>query len=108
MKSKILQAVGMTLLLGGAAFLPATPFSATPAQAATVRPAVGKPLQQAISLANSGKGAAAMAKVHEAESVGKLTGAGAGCHCADPQFRRGENRLRRQLARLQGEVRHRL
>ncbi|HEY1961347.1 MAG TPA: hypothetical protein VGG69_02925 [Rhizomicrobium sp.] len=41
----------------------------------TVRPQVGKPLQQAISLANSGKGAAAMSKLHEAESVGGLTGA---------------------------------
>jgi tetratricopeptide (TPR) repeat protein len=46
---------------------------ATSAQAATVRPQVGKPLQQAISLANSGHGAAAMEKVHEAESVGGLT-----------------------------------
>jgi hypothetical protein len=41
----------------------------------TVRPQVGKPLQAAISLASSGKGAAAMAKLHEAESVGGLTGA---------------------------------
>lgn len=73
MKSRILQAVGLALLFGGAALVPGTPVSPPAAQAATVRPAVGKPLQQAIALANAGKGAAAMAKVHEAESVGKLT-----------------------------------
>ena len=39
-----------------------------------MRPQVGKPLQAAVALANAGKGAAAMAKVHEAESVGGLTG----------------------------------
>src|SRR4051794_407554 len=75
MRSKILQAVGVALLLSAAAVSPVstgTFFSS--AQAATVRPAVGKPLQAAIALANAGKGAAAMAKVHEAESVGKLTG----------------------------------
>jgi tetratricopeptide (TPR) repeat protein len=74
MRSKILQAVGVALLLGAAAVSPVstgTFFSS--AQAATVRPAVGKPLQAAIALANAGKGTAAMAKVHEAESVGKLT-----------------------------------
>ena len=73
MKSRILQAVGIALLLGSATILPGAPLSSTGAQAATVRPVVGKPLQQAISLANAGKGAAAMAKIHEAESAGKLT-----------------------------------
>jgi hypothetical protein len=73
MKSTILRVVGVALLLSGAAMLPPlSPFTMV-ADAATVRPAVGKPLQQAISLANSGKGAAAMAKVHEAEAAGKLT-----------------------------------
>jgi tetratricopeptide (TPR) repeat protein len=75
MKSKILQAVGVTLLLGAATLsLAPTGTIISFAQAATVRPAVGKPLQAAIALANAGKGAAAMAKVHEAESAGKLTG----------------------------------
>ncbi|HEX3651496.1 MAG TPA: hypothetical protein VHU18_01590 [Rhizomicrobium sp.] len=74
MNSKFLRAVGMALLLGGAAMLPPVAPLVSTAQAATARPAVGKPLQEAVSLANAGKGAAAMAKVHEAESVSKLTG----------------------------------
>jgi hypothetical protein len=74
MKSKILQAVGVALLLGAAILSPVpTGTLISSAQAATVRPAVGKPLQAAIALANSGKGAAAMAKVHEAEGVSGLT-----------------------------------
>jgi tetratricopeptide (TPR) repeat protein len=64
----------MALLLGSAAMLPPVAPLVSTAQAATARPAVGKPLQEAVSLANAGKGAAAMAKVHEAESVSKLTG----------------------------------
>ena len=43
------------------------------AQAAGVRPQVGKPLQAAIALANGGNASAANAKVREAESVGGLT-----------------------------------
>jgi hypothetical protein len=74
MNSKFLRAVGMALLLGSAAMLPPVAPLVSTAQAATARPAVGKPLQEAVSLANAGKGAAAMAKVHEAESVSKLTG----------------------------------
>lgn len=74
MHSRVLKAVGLALLLGGAGAVPAMTVLVPAAHAATVRPAVGKPLQQAIALANAGKGAAAMAKVHEAESVGKLTG----------------------------------
>jgi len=74
MNSKILQAVGVVFLLGSGAMLPTTAPLVSTAQAATARPAVGKPLQEAVSLANAGKGAAAMAKVHEAESVSKLTG----------------------------------
>src|SRR4051794_8341721 len=73
MKSTILRAVGVAVLLSGVVMLPSESSFVSIAQAATVRPAVGKPLQQAISLANSGKGAAAMAKVHEAEAAGKLT-----------------------------------
>src|ERR1043165_6644680 len=56
MKSKILQAVGVTLLLGAAALsLAPTGTCISSAQAATVRPAVGNPLQAAIALANAGK-----------------------------------------------------
>jgi hypothetical protein len=73
MHSGVLKAAGLALLLGGAAIAPGPTAFAPAAQAATVRPAVGKPLQQAISLANAGKGSAAMAKVHEAEAAGKLT-----------------------------------
>jgi len=73
MKSTILRAVGVAALLSGAVMMPSESSFVSIAQAATVRPVVGKPLQQAISLANAGKGAAAMAKVHEAESAGKLT-----------------------------------
>jgi hypothetical protein len=74
MKAKLLQAIGVAFLLGGAAFVMAPHVLVPSAQAATVRPQVGKPLQQAVALANAGKGAAATAKVHEAESVGGLTG----------------------------------
>src|SRR4051812_6116084 len=73
MKSTILRAVGVAVLLSGVVMMPSESSFVSIAQAATVRPVVGKPLQQAISLANAGKGAAAMAKVHEAESAGKLT-----------------------------------
>ncbi len=68
-----LQAIAIALGVGGAALVGGSILPIEHAQAATVRPAVGKPLQAAISLANAGKGAAAMAKVHEAESVGGLT-----------------------------------
>lgn len=70
---KDIQAAGVALVLGASVAAGATALSTQIVQAATVRPAVGKPLQQAISLANSGKGSAALAKVNEAESVGKLT-----------------------------------
>jgi len=43
------------------------------AEAAGVRPQVGKPLQAAIALANGGNASAALSKVREAESVGGLT-----------------------------------
>ena len=74
MRSRFLQAIGISILLGGATALVGMPMLAPAAQAATVRPQVGKPLQAAVALANAGKGAAAMAKVHEAESVSGLTG----------------------------------
>jgi len=74
MRSRFLQALGISILLGGTTALVGSPMLSPAAQAASVRPQVGKPLQAAIALANSGKGAAAMAKVHEAESVSGLTG----------------------------------
>lgn len=74
MKSRVLQALGMACLLGTAVYAVEPSVFVSAAQAATVRPQVGKPLQAAVALANAGKGAAAMEKVHEAESVGGLTG----------------------------------
>ncbi|HWA02958.1 MAG TPA: hypothetical protein VG819_05450 [Rhizomicrobium sp.] len=58
--------LGVAVAAGGA-------LSVTPADAA-VRPAVGKPLQEAQSLAAQGNYSAAMAKVNQAASVGGLTG----------------------------------
>ena len=44
------------------------------AEAAGVRPQVGKPLQAAIALANRGNASAAMSAVRQARSVSGLTG----------------------------------
>jgi len=75
MTLKPLQALGIALALGGAACVAsATLPLISAAEAATVRPAVGRPLQAAVSLANQGQASAALAKVREAESVGGLTG----------------------------------
>lgn len=60
-------------MLGTAAVVTAAPVVVSSAYAATVRPQVGKPLQEAIALANAGKGAAATAKVSQAAAVGSLT-----------------------------------
>ena len=73
MKSKTLQSVGIAFMLGTAAAITAAPAIIPAAYAATVRPQVGKPLQEAIALANAGKGAAATAKVSQAAAVGSLT-----------------------------------
>jgi hypothetical protein len=71
MNSSILRSRTAAVLFG---IVSAISLSAvTPADAA-VRAAVGKPLQSAQSLAASGNYSAAMAKVHEAEGVGGLTG----------------------------------
>lgn len=68
-----LRSIGLTLLLttgcAAVACLPVAPI----AEAAGVRPQVGKPLEAAIALANRGNASAAMAQVHQAESVGGLT-----------------------------------
>jgi len=74
MKSHNFRCASLALLLAvgcagaGSVLLPVR------AEAAGVRPQVGKPLQAAIALANSGNSSAANAKVREAESVGGLTG----------------------------------
>jgi tetratricopeptide (TPR) repeat protein len=73
MKTNHLRALAAALLISGAGVAATAIMAPQAAQAATVRPSVGKPLQEAISLANSGHGDAAMAKVHEAQSVGSLT-----------------------------------
>jgi len=73
MTLKSLQAFAIAFGLASVAAIVTAPMLSVTAEAATVRPAVGKPLQAAVSLANSGSGAAAMAKVHEAESVPNLT-----------------------------------
>ncbi|MBV9570515.1 MAG: hypothetical protein JO056_04655 [Alphaproteobacteria bacterium] len=73
MTLKTLQSVGIAFMLGTAAVITAAPAIVSTAYAATVRPQVGKPLQEAIALANAGKGSAASAKVSQAAAVGSLT-----------------------------------
>ena len=73
MNSPALRSIALTLLLSaGCASIGSETVSI--AEAAGVRPQVGKPLQAAIALANKGNASAAMAEVHQAESVGGLTG----------------------------------
>jgi len=67
------RAVVSALFLGLAVVAGTGVASITPAEAG-VRAAVGKPLQEAQSLAASGNYSAAMAKVNQAEGVGGLTG----------------------------------
>ncbi len=73
MISKSLRGIAVALLIGTAAVSVAMLSTVGVAEAAGVRPQVGKPLQEAIALANAGKGSAAMEKVHEAERVPGLT-----------------------------------
>jgi len=68
-----LRALATVLALGSASIAVAGLATVTPANAA-VRAAVGRPLQEAKSLAAAGNYSAAMARVHEAEGVGGLTG----------------------------------
>lgn len=75
MITKSLRGIATALLIGTAAVAAASLSTTTVAEAAGVRPEVGKPLQDAIALANAGKGAAALAKVKEAEAVSGLTAA---------------------------------
>jgi hypothetical protein len=72
MTASKLRAVTTAFLLGTATICSAALVLSTPASAA-VRAAVGKPLQQAQSLAASGDYKGAMAKVNEAEAVSGKT-----------------------------------
>lgn len=68
-----LRSIALALLVSTAgAAIGAFPVTSV-AEAAGVRPQVGKPLQAAIALANKGNASGAMAEVHQAESVGGLT-----------------------------------
>jgi hypothetical protein len=73
MMSSKLRALATALLLSTATAAGVTVLASQPAEAAGVRAAVGKALQEAIHDAGSGNGSAAMAKIHEAESVPNLT-----------------------------------
>lgn len=75
MIAKTLRGVAAALLIGTAAVAAVSLSTATVAEAAGVRPQVGKPIQDAIALASAGKSGAALAKVKEAEAVGGLTSA---------------------------------
>lgn len=73
MISSKLRGLAAAFLIGGATVGLVTVQMAAPAYAASVRPSVGKPLQEARSLADAGKGSAAMAKIQEAEGVPNKT-----------------------------------
>jgi tetratricopeptide (TPR) repeat protein len=73
MASSTLRALAMALLLSAGIGATAVTLSVSTVEAAGVRPAVGKALQEAIRDAASGNGGAASAKIREAESVGGLT-----------------------------------
>jgi tetratricopeptide (TPR) repeat protein len=73
MTSSNFRALATALLLSTASAAGLAVMASTPVEAATVRPQVGAALQAAIKDASSGNGSAAMAKIHEAESVGGLT-----------------------------------
>src|ERR1700733_6116593 len=61
----------------GAAIVAGTGLALTVPAEAAGGPVVGKPLQEAQSMAASGNYSGAMAKVHQAEGAGGLTGEGA-------------------------------
>jgi hypothetical protein len=68
-----LRGIALTLLLATGCVAAAMPFASMRAEAAGVRPQVGKPLQAAIADANRGNASAANAAVRQAESVSGLT-----------------------------------
>ena len=73
MIAKSLRGIAAAFLIGTASVAAAGIATVSVAQAAGVRPDVGKPLQEALKLAKAGKGRAAMAEIHKAEGVKKLT-----------------------------------
>lgn len=66
-------AIGAAAFVMGSAPQGGPGFSAASAQAAAVRPAVGKPLQEALALIKAGKFREALGKVREAEGVSGRT-----------------------------------
>jgi hypothetical protein len=75
MNGNRLRGVLAAVLIGTASLAGATMMMVSTAQAAGVRPAVGKPLQEAIKFATAGKAALAMNALKRAESVHGLTAA---------------------------------
>lgn len=75
MIAKSLRALGVALLVGTAAVTAVSVASVGVAEAGTVRPSIGKPLQEALELAKNGSINAALAKVKEAEAVSGRTSA---------------------------------
>jgi hypothetical protein len=75
MSSSSLRAVALTLLLATGCASGLAVFPPIAAEAAGVRPQVGKPLQAAIQEASRGNASGANAAVRQAESVGGLTAA---------------------------------
>lgn len=73
MIAKSLRALGAALLLGTACVAGASVSVVSVAEAGTVRPSIGKPLQEALDLAKNNQINAALAKVKEAEAVSGRT-----------------------------------
>ena len=73
MNSKQLRALATALLLSTGIAAGMSIVAASPAEAATVRPAVGSALNAAIRDAGSGNGSAAMEEIRKAESLPNLT-----------------------------------
>jgi hypothetical protein len=82
-----LRAAATAFVLGTAAVALSTMAMTVTAEAA-IRPAVGKPLKSALSLAGSGNYKAALGQVDAAESVGGLT----------PEERSAINQMRNYIA----------
>ncbi|HEY3779089.1 MAG TPA: tetratricopeptide repeat protein [Rhizomicrobium sp.] len=73
MHSCTLRGFALALLMATGSVSAAAVFVPIAAEAAGVRPQVGKPLQAAIALANKGNSGGALAQVRQAESVSGLT-----------------------------------
>ncbi len=73
MNSNHVRSAALALVLAGSFACAVVVVAPTGAEAAGVRPQVGKPLEAAIALANKGNSSAALSQVRQAESVGGLT-----------------------------------